>query len=289
MHEEYTIGCEDGVKLAARRFEASGDKGVVIIAPALGVKQSFYGRFAQFLADSGYTAISFDYRGTGGSRHQNEADIALQEWGSKDLESVIVYALKAGLPVTVVGHSIGGQLIGLAPSGRKLSGSLLIAASAPYWRRWKGTQKLKMCFAVHVLFPLVTSLKSRFSAATFGLGNQDLPSGCVRTWAKWMTKPDYFLDPSFGLRQDAFAAIGHDMVFWGFSDDDLAPKENIEHLMRFYPNAVSQIDSLSPASAGVKSIGHTGFFRDQCRDNLWQQAVASIGAMSNNGDTNQSD
>lgn len=284
MTQEYTITCDDGVQLAVCRYQANVAKGIVVIAPALGVKQAFYGRFSQFLADSGYTAISFDYRGTGGSRCQKEPEIELQEWGSKDLESVIVHALDAGLPVTVVGHSIGGQLIGLAPSGKALSGSMMIAASAPYWRRWKGLQKLKMWLAVHGLFPLVTALRPRFSAATFGLGNQDLPSGCVRTWAKWMTKPDYFLDPSFGLSKDGFAAIRHDMVFWGFSDDDLAPKENIEHLMRFYPNAVSQIELLSPAAAGVKSIGHTGFFREQCRDNLWQQAVASIGAMSNNSD-----
>ncbi len=289
MPEQYSVECEDGVQLAICRYEADAPKGVVIIAAALGVKQSFYGRFAQFLAQSGYTAMSFDYRGTGGSRIARESDIQLQEWGTKDLEAVIVHAHESRLPVYVVGHSIGGQLIGLAPSAGSLNGSLLIASSAPYWRRWDGLQRVKMWLAVHLLFPLVTALKPRFPAAAFGLGNQDIPSGCVRTWARWMRRPDYFLDLDFGLSKDSFAAIEHDMVLWGFSDDDLAPEVNIAHLAGFYSNASCKLEIVSPAELGARAIGHTGFFREPFRDDLWRKALAQIDSMGNNSAVHQTD
>ncbi len=63
-----TLKCADGYPLAATAFRAAGAaKGAVVLAPALGVPRKFYFAFAQYLAERGYDALCFDYRGSGDS------------------------------------------------------------------------------------------------------------------------------------------------------------------------------------------------------------------------------
>jgi predicted alpha/beta hydrolase len=59
----------DGHRIAARFFHPRGEpKGAVLIAPAMGVSQDYYQPFASWLTQQGYTAATFEYRGTGLSR-----------------------------------------------------------------------------------------------------------------------------------------------------------------------------------------------------------------------------
>src|SRR5664279_2997784 len=62
------FAARDGHTLAAYRFDPDGPvKAHVIIAAAMAVPQSFYAAFARHLANRGYTAWTFDYRGIGES------------------------------------------------------------------------------------------------------------------------------------------------------------------------------------------------------------------------------
>ncbi len=67
MAKEIIIKCTDEYPLSATLHESPSPKGIIIIASAIGIKQSYYERFAEFLSQSNYNAITFDYRGTGKS------------------------------------------------------------------------------------------------------------------------------------------------------------------------------------------------------------------------------
>jgi predicted alpha/beta hydrolase len=55
-----------GQRIAARFCQPRGKaRGSVLIVPAMGVTQEFYRPFASWLAEQGYVAATFDYRGTG--------------------------------------------------------------------------------------------------------------------------------------------------------------------------------------------------------------------------------
>ncbi len=110
----------------------------------------------------------------------------------------------------------------------------------------------------------------------FGLGNQDIPSPFIKTWGQWMTKPDYLFDQSFKLNVDNYESLDKTILFMGFTDDKLAPEANIEKLMDFYPNSKQSLKMISPASVNVSSIGHTGFFREKFKFNLWQSTLNKI-------------
>ncbi|BFM14043.1 alpha/beta fold hydrolase [Maricurvus nonylphenolicus] len=268
------LTCADQQTLAAQFYECDAPKGVVVIGSALGVSQHYYKRFAHYLVDQGFHALTFDYRFTGDSEAKGLANsISMLDWGRQDIEAAIAFAESKGLPVYFVGHSIGGQLLGMAPSATKLSKIVLVASSAPYWRRWSFPGNLKIAFTAKVLFPLVTAFNKQFPCKTFGLGNIDIPSPFIRQWASWMLKRDYLFDAGLGVATENYANLKQDVLSLGFSDDDLAPEVNVSHLLTFFPNTNSELKMLSPHEGGMKALGHTGYFREDAKATFWTQLV----------------
>ena len=119
MHADYTlIKTDDAFDIVGRFFEPDGEqRGVVVIAPAMAVAQEYYAPIAGWLADRGFLAVTFDYRGTGqslnGPLRGFDADIF--DWARRDCSAVLKAALeRAGdRPLFWIGHSVGGQIVPL--------------------------------------------------------------------------------------------------------------------------------------------------------------------------------
>ena len=126
----------------------------------MGVPRGFYGPFSEFLAEAGLTVLRFDYRGIGGSLrgHVSASDATMHSWGEQDLAGAIRFLRERepGLPLLLVGHSAGGQLLGLAPDANDVRAALFVAAQSGYWRNWSGAGRLRMLFYWTVLFPSIT-------------------------------------------------------------------------------------------------------------------------------------
>ena len=56
-----------GFALASSVFETPRSDTIVVINAATGVPRYFYRHFAAYLRDQGWTAVTYDYRGIGGS------------------------------------------------------------------------------------------------------------------------------------------------------------------------------------------------------------------------------
>lgn len=264
--------CEDGYPLAHRHYPSKSSeaaKAMVIIGSALGVSHNFYRRFSEYLCEQGYECLSFDYRGTGEQSESPSASVSTEHWGILDIEAVIQEALTHGRPVHFIGHSIGGQLLGLAPSARKLSSITLVAASAPYWKRWKGTGRFKLWLLSFVLIPVLARIKEPFPIAALGLGNIRIPSRFIARWAQWMRGEDYLLSADYGLDRSGYEAIECPLWSLGFGDDELAPENNIRYLADFFCNSQSTVDMLEPETLGLKKLGHNGLFQKHSREALW--------------------
>lgn len=113
-------------------------QGSVVIGAAFGVPQTFYARFAQWLAGQGWAVSTFDYRGQGASLHgpMRAVQANLHDW-ARDYDAVIAHAAEAlpGRPLLLVGHSLGAQLPGLLQEKHRVAGLLSIAAGSGYWRQ----------------------------------------------------------------------------------------------------------------------------------------------------------
>ncbi len=108
--ESAWLTAADGQRLAAQWFRPLSDPhGVVLIAPAM---QSLYQRFATWLAEQGFLALTFDYRGIGRSldRPLREVEVDVVGWARLDASAALETALEPGL-LTWIGHSLGGQIL----------------------------------------------------------------------------------------------------------------------------------------------------------------------------------
>ena len=137
---ELSIPALDGFRLAGSLAIPPPEQallGTVVIASAAGVPRRYYKPFASYLARAGLRTLTFDYRGVGGSRPTSLRGFraALHEWGERDLAGAITWAAdqRPDLPVLVVTHSVGGQVLGLAPSLDRVRAVLSVASQSGYW------------------------------------------------------------------------------------------------------------------------------------------------------------
>ncbi|RUQ39472.1 alpha/beta hydrolase, partial [Micrococcus sp. HSID17227] len=123
------LRARDGFVLAARHFAPTTapqarPAGAVVIAPATGVKATYYRRYAEFLAGHGFHAVTSDYRAVRESREPFA--VARQarwaDWRALDADAVLGWA-RTHLPgpLLTVGHSYGGFGIGLADEARHVA------------------------------------------------------------------------------------------------------------------------------------------------------------------------
>ena len=85
-----------GGHLAFTRFVSSDacPRACVIVNCAMGVGQKFYWSFAKYLADAGYVAITWDYRGVGESvlEPREARRVSLEQWAFGDFSLVLAAA-----------------------------------------------------------------------------------------------------------------------------------------------------------------------------------------------------
>ena len=276
----HTLAADDGTPLSVRFFEpAEGDarRGAVVIGGAMGVRQDYYGAFAEWLAQQGYRVATFDYRGMGespplaGTLRGFRAD--LFDWAA-DTDTVIeALAARSGdTPIYLIGHSLGAQLPGLLRHRDRLAGLLSIAAGSGYWRDNAPQLKRMVLYFWHVLVPVGTALFGYFPGKRIGkVGN--LPKGVVLQWRKWCMHPRYHVGAEGAAVRERFAAARFPVVALSITDDELMTERGTQVLIDCYANAPRRIERISPVDVQARRIGHFGFFRKQFQSTLWQRTA----------------
>jgi len=278
MTEEFKVTCSDGRQISATKYQASTAKRneYIIINSALGVKQSFYQTFANYLAHKGFTVITWDPRGIGLSSLKNvKSDNAkLRDWGQKDLEGLLNHLIDNHWTnwnkITLIGHSAGGHLIGLCPSISKLKNILLICSGTCNWHLYPAKELPKMLVFWYLIVPLFIKTLG-YIPKSLGVGHQ-LPKGIALEWKNWSTKKGYlFSDPTLAnTHYHCFTGKLHSI---GFSDDlSFSPPKTILDLMKRFTDAKRRIQIFHPKEFNKKKIGHFGIFKENNRI-LWRDLI----------------
>ena len=270
----FPIRARDGYALSGTLFPHEGAEvgGVVLVSSATGARQRYYSRFAAYLARRGLPTVTYDYRGIGGSRPEslNGFDARFQDWGALDLSGAIATVRERfpGRRVLVVGHSAGGQLLGLADNAREVTALLTVASGSGYYRLFP--QRLRMAFNWRVLAPLL--IKAFGKLPGWAGTAEDLPAGVAAQWARWCLSPDYLLSEGGEARREAYASLYLPLRAYSFTDDPIASPESVRALLSMYADALVEHRLLSPKDVG-QPVGHFGFFREPFRDTLWADAA----------------
>ena len=268
-----SIPAKDGFKLAATKYCPAVQqtvKKVVTINSATAVPQRYYKSFASYLADCGYTVITYDYRGIGASRPPSLRGFSAlaRDWTLLDMAGIVDWVVSEEKPQNLyhIGHSYGGQTAGLLPNGDKIDAMVTVSSQSGHWKLQGGWQKLSVAFHVHFTLPLLALIFgyvpwSKFSSA------EDLPKGVAIEWAKWCRMPGYFLDDT-SLPLNRYQKFKAPVFAYSFADDNWGTKRSVDAMMKVYPNL--QRRHIRPNETGMDEIGHVGFFKPKAKK-LWAE------------------
>lgn len=264
----------DGRRLEGRLFTPSqASQGGILIGGATGVPQGFYSAYARWLAQQGWTVLSFDYRGIGKSLHGPLAEdqARMRDWGRLDLPAALealAQRVPAG-PLHLIGHSVGGQMIGLMPNHARLDRAVMLASGFGYWGNMGTAYGTLVRILVTVLGPLLYRLLGYAPNRAMGWG-EDLPRGVAEDWFRWCRRPDYYAELLAEHRQTVFADVQLPLLSLRFSDDPIATAANVEAQLGVYRAAKITRQTVYPEAFGRRQIGHLHFFSSKMPESLWR-------------------
>lgn len=268
----FNLPAMDGVMLAAHCFEPIQPlRAGVVIAPAMAVAQSFYATFALWLAKQGYRVWTFDYRGIGlsanGAMRNCQADIST--WVTQDYDAVIRHAVGTlgGLPLFVLGHSLGGQTAPLLPSQASLAGLVNIAVGSGAMRHNQPAVRRRAPLLWYVLAPLLSAVFGYFPGNRIGM-LADIPRKVLAQWRRWCLSPEYLLSGEPGARA-AYARARYPVLGLTFADDELLLESGSRMLHDAYTGTRVDYRELAPTQFNLPRIGHFGFFKSSMDRSLW--------------------
>ncbi len=271
---EITLTAADGYRLGATLFEAPAAKGAALVMSATGVPQTYYAKFSAYLAERGFRVLTFDYRGIGQSLSTNikQHPARMRDWALLDAPAALDFLEKETRQkrLMTIGHSFGGQLLGLLPGPQRVAAALIVGSQSGYWRHWPPLGRAWMWPATHFMLPSVSWLLGYFPGSRLGFG-EDLPAGVAIEWASWCRNPTYLVG-ALGA-EDSYARFAAPIRAYALSDDAFAPVTAVQALLDLYPASKSEIRRVHPRDVGAARIGHFGFFREGFRDTLWREAA----------------
>ena len=255
-------------------------KTAIMIAPATGIKRQFYHNFATYLAEHGFGVLTFDNEGIGESLTTDLAkcDASLISWGRHDMPAVLD-ALQdefADATYHLIGHSAGGQLIGLMPNYNVLSSVFNVACSSGRIKNMTMPYRAKAMFFMDAFIPMSNMTLGYTPSDKMGMG-EPLPRGVARQWREWCNGAGY-IKTAFGksIHTHFYDEISMPSLWLGFSDDEIANSKNMDDMIRVFPKMPIEKRFLDPKDFGVSSIGHMRYFSSKTNAKapaLWQMAV----------------
>ena len=276
LAQDTTIAARDGYALAATVFAPHDPpRGAVLINSATAVPRKIYRGFASYLAQQGFAVLTYDYRGIAGSRPPSlrGVKVRMRDWAALDVAGAIDHMRHVWpkLPLSAVGHSFGGQAVGLAPNNGEITRALLVAAQAGYWRLFHSPERYRVYAMLRLLGAPIARLVG-YMPGRLGIG-EDLPRDVFLEWTGWVMQPRYFFDDKTLVALENFPRYRGALRAICVTDDPWATAPAVDLLCSGFTGTHPERIDIRPADVGAAKIGHFGFFRLEHRDTLWRDAA----------------
>ncbi len=272
--EDIRFRAEDGWELAGTIYRGAAPRLAVMISAGTGFPRRFYRHVAAFLAAQGAVVLTYDFRGIGESGAENlaQSGIDYPDWGQLDMVAALDHleSLAPAMPLTTLGHSIGGQFVGFMQNHKKVTRHAFVAVGNGHWGVHKPRNvPLELfwwwgygsyCLARHGYIP------------SGGLwGGEALPPHVFKTWRRWSARRSYLLpDLAAGRYSHQFDGVDSPICAWVMSDDPIATNTACGDTLGHYSKAKANMVVRTPKQLGAKKIGHEGAFR-KGREALWAE------------------
>jgi predicted alpha/beta hydrolase len=272
------FSASDGYPLIGTLYTPEhGIKANIVLCSATGVPQAFYRRFAEYATQFGYQVLTFDYRGVAQSAPKRLKGFKMSylDWGTLDLAAAIDFLAQDPIPLFMVGHSYGGQALGLAPNHAKVTAMYCFGTGAGWHGYMPFKEKMKVQVIWNIIFPPMVAVTGYLPWSKLNMG-ADLPIGVYQQWRKWCKNPTYFFaDPEQHALIAQYAQVKTPIYAVSALDDDWALPNSRHAFMQHYSNAPMQFINISASDYGLKEIGHMGYFRKGA-EKIWDEILYSF-------------
>lgn len=275
LDRETSFPARDGRVLSGRIFAPRDPAAVMVVNPATGYPARFYAAFAEAAREQGWAVLTYDYRGQGDSLrdHARRDPARMIDWALEDIPAAARKAceLYPGLPLDVVGHSVGGQFAAFIPEDLPLRRVALLSASGGYWGKQSAPLKYFAWTFWRLLGPALLATRGHIPKGAFWSG-EPLPPNVWKDWRDFGVNPECF--------RDRFAELGVNGRYRRFSapirawvpdDDPIANPATVRWLLACYESAPSEMKIVRREDLGRGPIGHDGLFRTKMADVFWPQ------------------
>lgn len=274
------IDISGGGRMAATRWEPDEQPEVsIVVNSALAVGRWFYSDFAAWFAERGFRVWTYDYRGIGASPPPApEAEVTVDEWVRGDMAAAIRRAddVSGDEPLFLLGHSLGGQVVGLLGERPEVDGLVTFSAQTGYWRLQAPGEEWKVFAGMGLLFPVVTKFLGYLPWSRL-FGGEDIPGPVAEQWADWCTNPNYLFDDDTLRARERYAAFSAPVLGYSFEDDAWGHRRAVDWMMDQYTSSEVGRRHLRPSTLGVDAIGHFGFF-DVEMEREWRRLAERLEA-----------
>jgi len=215
----------------------SADAPLVAIAPALGLRASWYEGLSVALASRGVHAAVIEWPGQGTSPVRPSRRV---DWGYAELLEHLAAARAAARSAVPsassfawLGHSIGGT-VGLMDAGRSraVERVILVASGTPYMGSWTGKTARQLHLATY-LFPLAARLLG-YHDGRLGFGGKEART-LMTQWAH-LTRTGVWDVPGADI-EGYLRACEARVLAVRIEGDEYAPERAVEHLLGKVPRA----------------------------------------------------
>jgi len=272
------FSASDGYPLIGTLYTTEhGIKANIVLCSATGVPQAFYRRFAEYATQFGYQVLTFDYRGVAQSAPKRLKGFKMSylDWGTLDLAAAIDFLAQDPIPLFMVGHSYGGQALGLAPNHAKVTAMYCFGTGAGWHGYMPFKEKMKVQVIWNIIFPPMVAVTGYLPWNKLNMG-VDLPIGVYQQWRKWCKNLTYFFaDPEQHALIAQYTQVKTPIYAVSALDDDWALPNSRHAFMQHYSNAPMQFINISASDYGLKEIGHMGYFRKGA-EKIWDEILHSF-------------
>ncbi len=269
-----SLQTSDGFELSGHLFEPENPNGkIVVVNSATGVKQQIYFAFSEYLAQFGYTVITYDYRGIGKSKPEKLKGFqaSMRVWGTQDFKAVTDY-IQYHFPhykKYAVGHSVGALILGMNKDSQKFEKFIFLGTQKAFVGHLNVQTKALAYLGFGVLQPVITRIFGYFPAQYFGLG-ESLPSGSAKDWRTLILNKKSTNKLLEKIPEEYSRTLNQEVLVIRAEDDTWLTDKGVKKLMsETYPEMKPEYRLMRTVESKKRTIGHINFFRSYNRD-LWK-------------------
>lgn len=278
--KELILDTSDHIPLSIKVFEPETSNGkLLLINSATGVKQQIYFSFAKYLAENGFTVITYDYSGIGESKPKEMRGFngSMRIWGTIDFKTV-TYFIQHEYPDYIkfcLGHSVGALILGMNEDSAIFEKFIFVATQDAYLGNLKLKVAITALLGFGIALPMTINLLGYFPAHRFGLG-ESLPKGVAYDWQTLILNKKSTSRLYEKIENDFSTKLTQETFIIYAEDDAWVTMKGMESLMNnTYPNLKKAYREVRISESEKSEIGHINFFRSFNR-NLWKIVLEEL-------------